>query len=52
MSVSSLQAIFYSGDLGTKVYELPDTQPLLLALGYRFLIYFETFETQVLKSFQ
>lgn len=42
MSLSSLQAIFHSGDLGTNVYELSDTQPLLSALGYHFLVYFET----------
>lgn len=42
MSLSSLQAIFLSGDLGTKVYELSDTQPLLSALRHHFLVYFET----------
>lgn len=42
MSLSSLQAIFHSGDLGTKVYELSDTRPLLSALGHHFLEYFET----------
>lgn len=36
MSLSSLQAIFHSGDLGTKVYELSDTQPLLSALEHHF----------------
>lgn len=45
MNLSSLQAIFHSGDLGTKVYELSDRQPLLSALGYHFLVYFETHDS-------
>lgn len=47
MSLSSLQAIFHSGDLGTKVYELSDSQPSLSASGSHFPLHFETCDSSV-----
>lgn len=42
MSLSSLQAIFHSGDVGEKVYELSDSHSSLSALGCQLFVYFET----------